>query len=81
MASLVLIKFVAIASLGYFLLLSLLAGTLDSPFTFIDAGLLWLIGKKCDLTTRVVRSLKIKLEDVQFGSQSNKGDFIQLAPE
>jgi len=46
MASLVLIKFVAIASLGYFLLLSLLAGTLDSPFTFIDAGLLWLIVKK-----------------------------------
>ncbi|GAP97900.1 hypothetical protein [Leptolyngbya sp. NIES-2104] len=46
MATLVLIKFVAIASLGYFLLLSLLAGTLDSPFTFIDAGLLWLVGKK-----------------------------------
>ncbi|MCU0553056.1 MAG: hypothetical protein MUC48_27315 [Leptolyngbya sp. Prado105] len=46
MASLVLIKFITIAMLGYFLLLSLLAGTLDSPFTVLDAGLLWLVGKK-----------------------------------
>jgi hypothetical protein len=46
MASLVLIKFVAISTLGYFLFLSLLAGTLDSPFTLVDAGLLWLVGKK-----------------------------------
>ncbi|MBW4441332.1 MAG: hypothetical protein KME10_08880 [Plectolyngbya sp. WJT66-NPBG17] len=46
MATLLLIKFIVIASLGYFLLLSLLAGTLDSPFTLIDAGLLWLVGKK-----------------------------------
>ncbi|MGG6267980.1 hypothetical protein ACQ4M3_15690 [Leptolyngbya sp. AN03gr2] len=46
MATFVLLKFIAIASLGYFLFLSLLAGTLDSPFTFVDAGLLWLVGKK-----------------------------------
>ncbi|BAS54773.1 MULTISPECIES: hypothetical protein [Leptolyngbya] len=46
MASLVLIKFIAIATLGYFLFLSLLAGTLDNPLTFVDAGLLWLVGKK-----------------------------------
>jgi hypothetical protein len=46
MATLVLIKFIAIASLSYFLLLSLLAGTFDSPLTFINAGLLWLVGRK-----------------------------------